>query len=191
MEIWWSTLTGFEKILWSIALFFSLLFLVQTVLSFIGGDADLASGDPDDAIDQDQGTGSSFFTIKNFIAFFTMFGWVGLAGLHNGLGQAATISIAVLAGAAMVFLMVWLLAKADRLKHSGTLDLKNAVGCTGNTYLLVPAARGGLGKVHVRVQGALRELDAMTDDASAIATGSIVKVTAVIDGRILLITRTN
>lgn len=188
MDTWWETLPTFEKILWGIAVLFSVMFLVQTFISFIGGDSDLASGDPDDAISHDDGTGSSFFTIKNFIAFFTMFGWVALAARHGGSGEGMSALLGAIAGASLVAVMMWLMNKAGELRHSGTLDLRNAVGATGNTYLVIPAARGGVGKVSVRIQGGLRELDAMTDDAGSIPTGSIVRVADTIDGRILLVT---
>lgn len=188
MDTWWETLPTFEKILWGIAVLFSVMFLVQTLISFIGGDSNLASGDPDDAISHDDGTGSSFFTIKNFIAFFTMFGWVALAARHGGSGEGLSALFGAIAGALLVAIMMWLMNKAGELRHSGTLDLRNAIGATGNTYLIVPAARGGVGKVSVRVQGGLRELDAMTDDAGPIPTGSIVRVADTIDGRILLVT---
>ena len=74
------------------------------------------------------------------------------------------------------------------MKHSGTLSLSNAIGATGSTYLTIPAARAGLGKVHVRVQGGIKELDAMTEDLAYIPTGTLVKVTRIIDDRILLVT---
>ncbi|HYC29593.1 MAG TPA: hypothetical protein VEB42_12260, partial [Chitinophagaceae bacterium] len=76
---WWQSLASFEKILWAIAIVFSLLFLVQAIISAGSGDEGSASGDADNAIGHDDGIDYQFFTIKNFIAFFTMFGWVGIA----------------------------------------------------------------------------------------------------------------
>src|SRR3546814_2335711 len=77
---WWQTLGGIEKFFWVIALLFSFLFIVQTILAFVGGggDDDGAFGDSDEYIDGDGGIDFQFFTIKNFITFFTVFGWVGL-----------------------------------------------------------------------------------------------------------------
>lgn len=189
METWWQGLPMVEKLFWGIAVLFTFLFLLQTILSFVSGGDDGASGEVDDAMGHDDGVGSSFFTIKNFIAFFTMFGWVGLASLYNGLGGGAAITLGALAGILLVAIMMWLLNKAGQMRHSGTLDLRNAVGLAGSTYLVIPPARGGLGKLTVRVQGSLRELDAMTDDAAPIATGSVARVVGLLDGRILLVTR--
>ncbi|HEU4470740.1 MAG TPA: hypothetical protein VFR58_06645 [Flavisolibacter sp.] len=181
---WWRTLEGFELILWSIALFFSFLFLIQTVFSFITG------GDHDDAgsLDGDGDMGHQFFTIKNMIAFFTMFGWTGLAAYKGGLGNFSVILIALGAGAAMVVIMYLLMRNSARLKHSGTLQMKNAINQVGETYLRIPAGRGGMGKVQVQVQGRLMELDAMTDDKQDISTGRPIRVVNILTNQILLVT---
>ena len=65
--------------------------------------------------------------------------------------------------------------------------MKNAVGKLGEVYLVIPANRGGMGKVQLNVQGSLRTLDALTDENSAIPTNSIIEVLDVIDEQILLV----
>jgi hypothetical protein len=190
MSVWWEALTLFEKVLWAIALFFSLLFILQTVLAMIGADSDGSMGDADASVHADHGEGNSYFTIRNLVTFFTMFAWTGLACQQNGLGELGSMAIGTVVGLLMVALMVWLMNKAASMKHSGTLETQRTVGLTGTTYLLIPAARSGMGKISVRVQGNLRDLDAMTDDPSPIATGTMVTVTSVINDRILLVSRT-
>jgi len=176
-------LKGFELILWSIALFFSLLFLLQTIVSlFTGGDHN------DGDFDGDSDMGYQFFTIKNMIAFFTMFGWAGLAAYDAGLHNGVVVLIALLAGCTMVFIMYLLMRNTARLKHSGTLQMKNAINQIGETYLRIPAKRGGMGKVQVQVQGRYMELDAMTDDATDIATGRPIQVVNILNNQILLVT---
>ena len=68
---------------------------------------------------------------------------------------------------------------SSKLNHSGTLVLGNAIGSLGEVYLTIPPNKGGHGKVHVKIQGALRELDALTNDDTAIPTGSIIEVTEI------------
>ena len=184
---WWQSMATFEKILWAIAILFSLLFLIQTIMSAIGGDGD-AHGDADDAVGDDDGIGYQFFTIKNLIAFFTMFGWVGIAVYKGGLGPGMAIIAGIAGGVLMVAIMFFLFKNVSRLKHSGTMQIKNAVNQVGETYLFIPAKRGGTGKVHVKVQGSLRELQALTDDSSDIPTGKLIKVTDIINDQILLVT---
>ncbi len=43
-------------------------------------------------------------------------------------------------------------------------------------------------KVHIKVQGSLRELPAMTDDEEEIATGKLIRVKNIINDSILLVT---
>ena len=187
---WWQGMEVFERILWAIALLFSLLFLLQTILSLFGGDGGEdydAVGDTDEFVDSDHGIGYQFFTIKNMIAFFTLFGWTGIAAYNSGLGKGMSVILAIVAGCAMVLIMAFLLKNVGKLKESGTMQIKNALNQTGNVYLFIPAARKGKGKVHVKIQGSLHELDAITDDITDIATGSIIKVTGIIDEGILLV----
>lgn len=189
---WWESLGVFDKILWAIAIPFSALFLIQTLYSAVGGDVDDSSaiGSADEYIGDDVGIGHQFFTIKNLIAFFTMFGWVGIAAHNGGLSKGLTIILALLAGLAMVLIMVFLLRNVNKLKHSGTMQIQNALNKVCETYLFIPPKRNGLGKVHIRIQGSLHELEAMTDDETQIPTGKIVKVTGIVNDQILLVTAT-
>lgn len=177
----------FEKIFWVIAILFSLLFLIQAILSFTGGDGDAATGEADVSIDHDAGVGYQFFTIKNLIAFFTVFGWTGIACIRGDMSKVFTIGAAFVAGTLMMVLMAFLFRSMSRLKHSGTLQISNALNKIGETYLFIPAQRNGFGKVHVKVQGSLQELQAITDDEKDIPTGKLVKVVEILNNNILIV----
>ena len=187
ISTWWSALVPFEKILWGIAILFSFFFILQFVLTLVGGDSE-SFGDADEYATDDHDGGYQFFTIKNMVAFFTMFGWVGIAAYSGGIAKWLVILIALLAGVLMVGAMALLFKNVGRLKHSGTMEIKNAIDQVGETYLFIPASRAGMGKVSVRVQGALRELQAMTDDDENIPTGKPIRVTGIINESILLVT---
>ena len=182
---WFLQLQGFEAILWCIALLFSLLFFIQTVISFIigGGDSGV-----EDFSDDGHGDVSNLFTLRNMIAFFTMFGWAGLAAYKSGLSNAWVIVIAVASGVVMVAMLYFIMTRATRLRQSGTLQMKNAISQVGETYLRIPAQRNGIGKVQIQVQGRLVELEAMTDDGEDIHTGKPIKVVSTLNERILLVT---
>jgi hypothetical protein len=188
ISTWWEHLANFEKILWGIAIIFSTIYLLQSTLSLAGGDTDHAAGDADTAINHDDGMDYQFFTIKNMIAFFTMFGWVGIAAHAGGLGKTTTVLLAFAAGTAVVVLTVLVLKNMSRLRHNGAVQITNAINQTGTTYLFIPTKRSGTGKVHIKVQGSLRELPAMTDDEEEIATGMLIRVKNVINDSILLVT---
>jgi uncharacterized membrane protein len=189
---WWQGLELFDKALWAITIISSALFVIQLLISIAGGDSDDGSaiGSSEEYVGDDSGIGHQFFTIKNLIAFFTMFGWVGIAAYNGGMSKGITVVVAVLAGLAMVVIMIFLLRNVNKLKHSGTMQIKNALNKVCETYLFIPPKRNGLGKVHIRIQGSLHELDAMTDDETQIPTGKIVKVTGIINDQILLVTAT-
>lgn len=187
LSSWWQSMATFEKMFWIIALIFSLLFLIQTILSFTGGNGDEAFGDADTAIGHDEGIDYGFFTIKNFIAFFTIFGWTGIAMIKGNVGKVLTVGIALAAGVLVVGIMIFLFRSMSRLKHSGTLQISNALNVIGEAYLFIPARRNGFGKVHIKVQGSLQELQAITDDEKDIPTGKLVKVVEILNNNILIV----
>ncbi len=186
---WFGPLPVFEKVFWSVAILFSLLFLIQNVLSLIGGEHDGATGDVSDMLDADDGIGFQFFTIRNMFGFFTIFGWTGLACIHNGFSPTVTVITSVVAGFGMMLLMAALFYYTGRLAYNGTLKMQNALKASGTVYLTIPAARTGMGKVTLQVQGSWRELDAMTDEDAPIATGTLVTVASILDNQILLVTK--
>ncbi|HXK82312.1 MAG TPA: hypothetical protein PLO05_09160 [Bacteroidales bacterium] len=187
-ETWWQAMELAEKIYWCIAIPFSIVFIIQLVLTFIGGDFDDAgsTGDADASIDADDGIGFQFISIKNISGFFTIFSWTGIAAINAGKSMPFTIIVSVLAGLAMMTLMATLIYYMGKLSEDGTLKLNNAIGKLGTAYLKIPAQRKGMGKVQIKVQG-YRTLDAITDDMEDIPTGAVVDVVDIINDEILLV----
>ncbi len=185
---WWDALTTIQQIYWGIAIPSTLIFLIQTVLTFVGGDMDTEL-DHDVSVETDHGAGFQFFTFKNFIAFFTIFSSTGIACINSGWTTGITILVSVLAGLAMMVVMASIFYYFSKLTDSGTMKMKNAIGQIGEVYLTVGAKRGNIGKVSVKVQGALRELDALTDDKEDLTMGTVVEVTDIINDNLLLISK--
>lgn len=178
-----------EKIFWGFALPFSAIFIIQLIMTLVGAGADSdldASGDADMDVDTDGGIGFQFITLKNFIAFFTIFGWTGIACLSSGLSQGLSIFLAIIAGMLMMLLMAGLFYLMGKLTESGNAKMENAIGKTGTVYLKIPAAKSGIGKVQVNVQG-LKTLDAMTDNPDDIKSGSLVKIVGLEANEILIV----
>ncbi len=190
MAEWYSNLELFPKIYWSIALLGSLIFLITMVLSFAGGDAD-DLGDVDADIDGDTGIGFQFITFKNLIGFFTLFGWSGIACIDAGFSKPLTITISMVCGLIMMGIMGAMFYYMNKLNNSGTLIFKNAINAVGEVYLTVGANRSSIGKAHVRIQGALRELEALTDADTDLKSGSVIKVKDVTENGILIIEKLN
>ncbi|TNJ46981.1 hypothetical protein KFZ70_05800 [Tamlana fucoidanivorans] len=186
---WYSSLELFPKIFWSIALLGSLVFILVIITTFIGGDSgDL---DTDAEIDADTGIGFQFITFKNLIGFFTLFGWTGIACIDAGLSKPITIIIALLAGLIMMSIMAAMFYYMRKLNDSGTLVYKNAIGGVGEVYLTIGAKRSSIGKAHIRIQGALRELEALTDAETDLKSGTVITVKSVTKNGILIVEQLN
>lgn len=202
MQTWWDALTAFEKVMWLIAIPFSVIFLIQMVLSFtgLGGGAtdpgadisDFQGDAPPDVHDvlhsnEDAGPGFSFFTIRNFIAFFTVFSWSGLAFDNAGLGLLLTLALSVLVGIIAMLIISSLFYFTSKMASSGNISIKNAIGSTGKVYLPIKANQGNIGKVQVTFQGSVREMQAVTTQGSDLPTNTIIKVTGLADDSILIV----
>ncbi|MDD4149674.1 MAG: serine protease [Bacteroidales bacterium] len=186
---WWASMEVLEKIYWAFALPFSAVFVIQLIMTLIGagGDGDLdTTGDADFDVDSDAGIGFQFITLKNFIAFFTIFGWTGITCLDAGLGNGMTLFLSIVAGTLMMLLMATLFYFISKLVESGTMKFDSAVGKTATVYLRIPANKSGAGKIQVNIQG-LKTLDAMTNSQEDIKSGSMVKIVAVEAGDILMV----
>jgi hypothetical protein len=186
ISLWWQGMSILEKIYWFLAIPFSVLFVVQTLLTFIGGDGMGAEGDADVAVEGDTGIDFQFLSIKNLIAFFTIFGWVGIVALGSGSTPLWSGILATLSGLLMMTIMASLMYLMGKLAENGTIELKKSVGKIGTVYLPIPPHRKGMGKVQINQQG-FQTLDAMSDEDETIATGAIVEVISVINNEILVV----
>ena len=204
---WWNSLGLAVQVFYCIAVPATLILIIQTVLMFLGMDDDAdgagdvgvedMSGDAvaDDLPDVDEGVfgensvseahdgagfeGLRIFTIRGIVAFFVVFGWVGVVMGGLDIKMYITIPVATLCGFAMMFLLALLFKAVMRLRSDGNTDNRNAIGTAGKVYLTIPPDRNGEGKVYVMLQGAYVEREAVTDDSEAIPTGSEIIVVGV------------
>jgi membrane protein implicated in regulation of membrane protease activity len=195
---WWAELSPVMKILWGVTLTASLIFIIQTILTFVGADAD-GGMDMDIDVDTDPGFGdaanldggSNLYTFRNFVNFFLGFGWTAILLQGHILSPALLILVAVVVGVALVALVMYLFKWLSSMQQAGNINVyKSAVGCQGKAYLPIPAARSGEGKVQITINNAVREYSAVTD-GDAIRTGAQIKVTEVLDAETLLVEELN
>lgn len=190
MEQWFDALSTFEKVYWITAGISSVIFLILLVLTFIGGEVD-DMGDVDTEIDGDIGIDFQFLSFKNLMGFFTIFGWSGIACINAGYANVITLIVSVVCGLLMMTAMAALFYYLGKLTSDGSLKLKNALNATGEVYLTIGANRSSLGKIQVKVQGGLRELEALTDEDHDLKQGDIIIVTTVTDNGILIVNKNN
>ncbi|MBQ2686246.1 MAG: hypothetical protein IJF55_00755 [Clostridia bacterium] len=200
MQAWWISMTIIEKIFACIAIPSTLVLLIQTILLVFGlgddGDADIdinagsASGVPsgdlsadmdvdldgDGLADVSAGGGFHLFTFKGLIAFLAVMGWTGYTMLRAGVSVPISLVVSTLAGVAIMFLIALAFYFFAKLQSNGNIDIRNAIGKSGNVYIPIPASRDGFGKVNIVVQERLCEYDAVTDEEEKIKFGAEVVV---------------
>ena len=123
--------------------------------------------------------GLRIFSVRGIIAFFVVFGWVGIVLDSAGVNQAISILISAACGFAVMVLIALLFKAVMKLQNEGNIDNRNALGVSGRVYLTVPANREGEGKVNVTIQGTYCERAAVTDETEELRTGSEVVVIGV------------
>ena len=132
-----------------------------------------------------QGSFFSFFSIQSIAGFFTMFGLVGLGLLQVNASDIWSLVGALAAGVFTAWCTGMIFMFMRRLQSDGTLKIENAIGQQGTVYLTIPEQ--GTGSISVTIQGALRTMDAISHNGQKIPTGSIVSVTGVAAGDILIV----
>lgn len=182
---WWAGKVLFEQIFWICAIPATLVLVILLITTFIGGDIDAELDGIDAEIDADAGAGFQFFTFKNLVGFFTIFGWVGIGCTQSGFEPVPTIIIAGICGLIMMTAMATIFYLMSRLVEDGSMVITNAIGRMGQVYMRIPANGEGMGKVQINIQGSVRELDAIAGENQELSTGTVVKVVEIIDGHIL------
>lgn len=129
------------------------------------------------------------FTVRGIIAFFVIFGWVGIAASTSGLHLAITLPLAAACGFAMMVAIAYLFRAVMKLRNSGNADNRNAIGSAGKVYLTIPPSRSGEGKVNIMLQGAFVERNAVTDEDESIPTGCEIIVVGVSGQTSLIVKR--
>ena len=201
MVTWWTSLSTTMQILWAVTLSASLIFVIQSILTFIGigghgdfdtsfdttGDVDLGGGDGSFAADPSM----NLLTFRNLVNFCLGFGWTAVL-LHDNIdNNFILLFIAVLVGVALVAAVMWLFKWLSSMQQSGNIDVhSSAVGCEGKVYLTIPGERKGEGKVQITINNAVREYDALTD-GDTIPTGTPIKVLEAINDYTLLVEEIN
>lgn len=191
---WWASLSVIMKVLWGITLAASLIFVIQTVMTFIGassGDFDVESGGGLD-IDMDDpsaamGSGMNLYTFRNLINFLLGFGWTFILLQGSISSTGVLLLVSVLVGIALVAIVMYMFKWLSSMQQSGNIDVyKTAVGCHGTVYLTIPGQRSGEGKVQITINNAVREYAALTD-SDTLKTGTPVRVVEVLSPSTLLV----
>ena len=188
MTEWWTSLDLFMKILWCIAIASSLIFIVETILTFIGADVEMDT-DIDVADGGFEGDPSmNLYTFRNLVNFLLGMSWTAIILNNQIASKALLMLIAFAVGALLVAAVMYMFRWLSKMQQSGNINIfQSAAGCNGKVYLTIPAERKGTGKVQISINESIREYDALTDSETELKTGTAIKVVEVIDSSTLLV----
>lgn len=182
MLSFWQDLSTAEQLLWALALPATFAFLTQIGMAFLGSDMD---GPSDADVDVDAQDGWQLLNLRTLVHFLLAFSWGGIL-----LGAMMPTWAALLLAAGIALPFSWglqrLIGRLLRMEESGNLQLEQAVGRMATVYLNIPADQKGRGKVHLALQGGMRELDAVTDGPALPFKTEVLVVEVLPDGLLLV-----
>lgn len=185
MEIF-SNMEPLLRMFWYIAIPVSVIFVIQTIMTFFGGDVS-EIGDAD--IDIDGGSDSApfqLFSFRNLINFLLGFGWAGLS-LYNSIANSTLLIFAALiVGCLFVYMFFLVISQLMKLSENGSFKIAATLNKNAEVYLTIPGHKNGKGKILISVNGSVRELDAITE-GDTIPTSTIVKVVKVENDKLLVV----
>lgn len=169
-----------QQSLWYLAFFASLIFIFQTIMTFLGTDA---SADLDADFDGDFHEVEApfeLFTFRNLINFLLGFGWTGVA-FYGKMNETLLIIFAFVVGVIFVGIFFFIIKQILKLQENNTFNLNSVLGKTAQVYINIPPHKEGPGKVQISVKGSFHELDAVTESFFMISSGETVRIVRIED----------
>lgn len=171
---------------WFVAIPTSLIFIIQTIMTFSGSDAsDGIEADFDSNLD---GTDAPFqlFSLRNLINFLLGFSWTGISFYNSISNIPVLIVLSLVMGMLFVYLFFIIIKQVLKLAEDNSFKISNTLNKTAEVYLTIPEKKTGKGKIMISVNGAFHELEAMTENEK-IESGSVVKVVKIESENILIV----
>jgi hypothetical protein len=180
------TLPPLLKLFWFVAIPASIIFVIQTIMTFVGGDSgDGINADFDSNLEGNEAP-FQLFSMRNLINFLLGFGWSGIAFYKMIENPTILIAISLAVGAAFVFLFFVVILQVQKLAEDNSFKMTDTLQKTGEVYLPIPEQKNGKGRILISVKGSVHELDALTE-GDRIEVGKIVIVERIESGNILIV----
>ena len=176
------------KTFWFIALPASVVFVIQTIMTFMGADSHDGTDADFSGHLNDGHAPFQLFSLRNMVNFLLGVGWTGVSfygTITSPIGLAA-LSL----GVGVIFVSMYFVIMRQMLKfgEDNSFKMTSVLNKTAEVYLAIPENKQGKGKVMLSINGSVRELDAITEHSSKIATGSVVSIIK-IEGESLLVVK--
>ncbi len=171
---------------WFIAIPASIIFIIQSIMTFMGSDSsDGFQADFDSNLDA---TDSPFqlFSLRNLINFLLGFSWSGISFYTVVSNKTLLISLALAVGILFVYIFFLIMNQVQKLAEDNSFKISTTLNKTAEVYLTIPEKRKGKGKILISVNGSFHELEAITDNEH-ILSGSTVKVIRIDNEGILVV----
>ncbi len=174
------------KTFWFIAIPTSIIFIIQTVMTFMG--ADSSDGINADFHGDFSGAEAPFqlFSLRNLINFLLGFSWSGISFYTTFANKPLLILAAFVVGVLFVLLFFAIIKQLQKIAEDNSFQFANTLNKTAEVYLAIPENKSGKGKIMISVNGSFHELDAATENEK-IPTGSIVKVIKIENNNLLIV----
>jgi membrane protein implicated in regulation of membrane protease activity len=171
---------------WYVAIPASLIFVVQTILTFVGADAtDGIEADFEGDLGEVDAP-FQLFSFRNLINFLIGFSWTGISFYQTISSKSLLIGFAVLIGCIFVYLFLVLIRQIQKLAEDNSFKISNTINQSAEVYLPIPDNKSGKGKIMISVKGAFHELEAMTE-GERLSVGTVVKVVRIENNNILIV----
>ncbi|CAN5311575.1 hypothetical protein BH09BAC3_BH09BAC3_11030 [soil metagenome] len=172
---YFDTLDPLLKTLWFIAIPTSVIFAIQTILTFAGVDSHEGINADFDSNLQGADAPFQLFSFRNLIDFLLGFSWTGISFYKLIPNGTLLIGLSFIVGIAFIAVFFLIIRQIQRLAEDNTFNIVNSLNRTGSVYLTIPEMKRGVGKVQVSVKGAFHELDAITEN-ERIETNAVVRI---------------
>ena len=182
---WLNSLEPALRFYWIVAGIASVIFVIQTIITFIGLDA---SDGLEVDFDGDVSASGPFqlFSLRNLTNFFLGFGWGGVCFYSSFSSNAVVTLFACLTGVVFVLLFFFLIKMILKLNKDNTFKINETLDKTADVYLNIPAEKSGKGKIQISVRGSVHEIAAMTN-GERIPSGGKARVIEIMDGQTVLV----
>lgn len=175
------------KTYWYIAIPITLIFIIQTIMTFVGADAyDGVDADFDGDL-SDTGAPFQLFSLRNLTNLLMGFSWSGICFYSSIENKTILIIVSTVVALLFVYLFFVIIKQVQKLAEDNTFKIQEAVNKTAEVYINIPAKMGGIGKVLVSVKGSVKELNAATKGDESIESSSVVKVVSIESENLLIV----
>lgn len=174
------------KTFWIVASISSIIFIIQTIMTFIGADASDGVNADFDADFSGSDAPFQLFSLRNLINFLLGFSWTGISFYNSLTNKNILILVAFFVGVLFLFMFFIIIKQLQKLAEDNTFRIAQTLNKSAEVYLTIPEKKTGKGKIMISVNGSFHELDAMTEN-DKITPGTLVKIVKIESDNILIV----